>query len=159
MAERVTVRKRIHPAITASLFANYRSSADAVIELVDNACDSRIKSSLLEVLLQVHSSDFVIESRGGGMGPTILAYQRSDCRPRSPVAAATKQKSLIDRPTAPPRCHRGLSRQMLRPDGDQPPVRCGPSRAATRRSMSRRRNQPAPTRSDEAFVEIGRAHV
>ena len=53
MAQRVTVRERIDPAITASLFANYRSSADAVMELVDNAIDSRLKDSQLEVLLQV----------------------------------------------------------------------------------------------------------
>src|SRR6266581_9200554 len=73
MAQRVTVRERIDPAITASLFANYRSSADAVMELVDNAIDSRLKGSLLEVLLQVHPSHFVIETRGGeGMGPTEL---------------------------------------------------------------------------------------
>jgi hypothetical protein len=73
MAQRVTVRERIDPAITASLFANYRSSADAVMELVDNAIDSRLKGSLLEVLLQVHSSHLVIETRGGeGMGPTDL---------------------------------------------------------------------------------------
>ncbi len=65
MAQRVTVRERIDPAITASLFANYRSSADAVMELVDNAIDSRLKGSLLEVLLQVHSAQFVIETRGG----------------------------------------------------------------------------------------------
>jgi hypothetical protein len=73
MAQRVTVRERIDPAITASLFANYRSSADAVMELVDNAIDSRLKGGLLEVLLQVHPSHFVIETRGGeGMGPTEL---------------------------------------------------------------------------------------
>src|SRR6266851_1023678 len=73
MAQRVTVRERIGPAITASLFANYRSSADAVMELVDNAIDSRIKGGLLEVLLQVHSSHFVIETRGGeGRGPAEL---------------------------------------------------------------------------------------
>jgi hypothetical protein len=73
MAQRVTVRERIDPAITASLFANYRSSADAVMELVDNAIDSRVKDSRLEVLLQVHASYFVIETRGGeGMGPTEL---------------------------------------------------------------------------------------
>src|SRR5712691_7234263 len=73
MAQRVTVRERIDPAITASLFANYRSSADAVMELVDNAIDSRIKGSLLDVLVQVHSSHFVIETRGGeGMGPAEL---------------------------------------------------------------------------------------
>jgi hypothetical protein len=71
--QRVTVRERIDPAITASLFANYRSSADAVMELVDNAIDSRIKGSQLEVLLQVHPSYFVIETRGGeGMGPAEL---------------------------------------------------------------------------------------
>ncbi len=73
MAQRVTVRERIDPAITASLFANYRSSADAVMELVDNAIDSRIKGGQLEVLLQVHPSYFVIETRGGeGMGPAEL---------------------------------------------------------------------------------------
>jgi hypothetical protein len=71
--QRVTVRERIDPAITASLFANYRSSADAVMELVDNAIDSRIKGSQLEVLLKVHPSYFVIETRGGeGMGPAEL---------------------------------------------------------------------------------------
>jgi hypothetical protein len=73
MAQRVTVRERIDPAITASLFANYRSSADAVMELVDNAIDSRLKGNQLEVLLQVHPSYFVIETRGGeGMGPAEL---------------------------------------------------------------------------------------
>jgi Histidine kinase-, DNA gyrase B-, and HSP90-like ATPase len=73
MTERVTVRERIDPAITASLFANYRSSADAVMELVDNAIDSRIKGVQLEVLMQVHPSYFVIETRGGqGMGPAEL---------------------------------------------------------------------------------------
>ncbi len=73
MAQRVTVRERIDPAITASLFANYRSSADAVMELVDNAIDSRIKGGLLEVLVQVHASYFVIETRGGeGMGSAEL---------------------------------------------------------------------------------------
>src|SRR5207253_4481804 len=73
MAQRVTVRERIDPAITASLFANYRSSADAVMELVDNAIDSRLKGHPLDVLLQVHPSNFVIETRGGeGMGPIEL---------------------------------------------------------------------------------------
>jgi Histidine kinase-, DNA gyrase B-, and HSP90-like ATPase len=43
------------------------------MELVDNAIDSRIKGSQLEVLLQVHPSYFVIETRGGeGMGPAEL---------------------------------------------------------------------------------------
>src|SRR5207245_11477829 len=74
MAQRVTVRERIDPAITASLFANYRSSADAVMELVDNAIDSRLAGTPLEVFIQVHPSHFVIEARGGeGMGPAELA--------------------------------------------------------------------------------------
>jgi hypothetical protein len=73
MAQRVTVRERIDPAITASLFANYRSSADAVMELVDNAIDSRLKGGQLEVFLLVHTTYFVIETRGGeGMGPAEL---------------------------------------------------------------------------------------
>src|SRR3989442_15803281 len=73
MAQRVTVRERIDPAITASLFANYRSSADAVMELVDNAIDSRLAGTPLEVFIQVHPSHFVIEARGGGgMGPAEL---------------------------------------------------------------------------------------
>src|SRR5438445_11087005 len=73
MAQRVTVRERIDPAITASLFANYRSSADAVMELVDNAIDSRLAGKPPEVFIQVHPSHFVIETRGGeGMGPAEL---------------------------------------------------------------------------------------
>ena len=79
MAQRVSVRERIDPNITASLFANYRSSGDAVMELVDNAIDSRLKGRPLEVLLQVHPSYFVIETRGGeGMGP--LELERSYLR-------------------------------------------------------------------------------
>jgi hypothetical protein len=31
------VRERIDPRLTASLFANYRSAMDALLELVDNA--------------------------------------------------------------------------------------------------------------------------
>jgi hypothetical protein len=33
---RITVRERIDPEITATLFANYRSSADALLELIDS---------------------------------------------------------------------------------------------------------------------------
>ena len=75
MSQRVIVRERIDPAITASLFANYRSSGDAVMELVDNAIDSRLKGSPLEVLLHVQTSSFAIETRGGeGMGPVELEH-------------------------------------------------------------------------------------
>jgi hypothetical protein len=42
IVDRVVVRERIDPGITASLFSNYRSSADSVLELIDNSVDSRI---------------------------------------------------------------------------------------------------------------------
>ena len=41
MTVRRVVRERIDPRLTASLFANYRSATDAVLELIDNAVDSR----------------------------------------------------------------------------------------------------------------------
>jgi hypothetical protein len=73
MTQRVTVRERIDPAITASLFANYRSSSDAVMELIDNAIDSRLAGSPLDVLIQVRPSFLIVESQGGeGMGPGEL---------------------------------------------------------------------------------------
>ncbi len=42
-----TVRERIDPRLTASLFANYRSATDALLELVDNAIDSRLRPGSL----------------------------------------------------------------------------------------------------------------
>ena len=66
---KITVRERIAPEITASLFANYRSSADAVMELVDNAIDSRLPKSQLNVEIAVHPQSLVITAIGGeGMG-------------------------------------------------------------------------------------------
>lgn len=66
---RITVRERIAPEITASLFANYRSSADAVLELVDNAIDSRLPKSNLSVVVTVHPTSLVVMTVGGeGMG-------------------------------------------------------------------------------------------
>src|ERR1700694_3835708 len=103
MAQRVTVRERIDPAITASLFANYRSSADAVMELVDNAIDSRIKGGHLEVLLQFHPSYFVIETRGGeGMGrPSSSAttcageaHPNGDARCSGSTVRAARRRSV-----------------------------------------------------------------
>jgi hypothetical protein len=40
--ERITFRERLVPEITASLFANYRSAADAILELIENSLDSRL---------------------------------------------------------------------------------------------------------------------
>jgi hypothetical protein len=66
---KITVRERIAPEITASLFANYRSSADAVMELVDNAVDSRLPKSALNVEITVHPQSLVVTATGGeGMG-------------------------------------------------------------------------------------------
>lgn len=66
---KITVRERIAPEITASLFANYRSSADAVMELVDNAVDSRLPKTPLKVEITVHPQSLVVSAAGGeGMG-------------------------------------------------------------------------------------------
>jgi hypothetical protein len=52
------------------------------MELVDNAIDSRVKGRQLEVLLQVHASYFVIETRDGeGMGPAELERNNLDLAP------------------------------------------------------------------------------
>ena len=66
---KIIVRERIAPEITASLFANYRSSADAVMELIDNAVDSRLPKSSLKVDITVHPQSLVVTAVGGqGMG-------------------------------------------------------------------------------------------
>src|SRR5262249_47036356 len=72
-SERVTVRERLAPEITASLFANYRSSADAILELVDNSVDSRLPEQPLRVDLVVRPAYVQIVTVGGqGMGPREL---------------------------------------------------------------------------------------
>src|SRR5256884_8499564 len=68
--ERITVRERLAPEITASLFANYRSSADALLELVDNSVDSRLAGRQLQVDLLIRPAFVQITTIGGqGMGP------------------------------------------------------------------------------------------
>ena len=42
MTVRRVVRERIDPRLIAALFANDRTPIDAVLELVDNAVDSRV---------------------------------------------------------------------------------------------------------------------
>ncbi len=67
------VRERIDPRLTASLFANYRSAIDALLELVDNAADSRVPDRALRVDLVVRPESIVLTAIGGaGMGPTEL---------------------------------------------------------------------------------------
>jgi len=70
---RITVRERIDPEITATLFANYRSSADALMELVDNAIDSRLPGQPMTVDIALHAVSLTVVSEGGeGMGPKDL---------------------------------------------------------------------------------------
>ncbi len=70
---RRVVRERIDPRLTASLFANYRSAIDALLELVDNAVDSRVSDRALRVDLVVRPESIVLTAIGGaGMGPTEL---------------------------------------------------------------------------------------
>ena len=70
MTTRRVVRERIDPRLTASLFANYRSATDALLELVDNAVDSRVAGRPLRVDLMVRPDSIVLTAIGGtGMGP------------------------------------------------------------------------------------------
>ncbi|MEX1171189.1 MAG: ATP-binding protein, partial [Chloroflexota bacterium] len=67
------VRERIDPRLTASLFANYRSAVDAILELVDNAIDSRVAGQPLRVELTVRPGTITLVVVGGkGMGPAEL---------------------------------------------------------------------------------------
>lgn len=67
------VRERIDPRLTASLFANYRSAIDAVLELVDNAVDSRVPDRTLRVDVVVRPGTITLTAIGGtGMGPNDL---------------------------------------------------------------------------------------
>lgn len=73
MTARRVVRERIDPRLTASLFANYRSAIDAVLELVDNAVDSRVPDRTLRVDLVVRPESIMLTAIGGtGMGPSDL---------------------------------------------------------------------------------------
>lgn len=65
MASRRIIRERIDPRLTASLFANYRSSTDALLELVDNAVDSRVAGQRLEVEITVRTGSIGLTVVGG----------------------------------------------------------------------------------------------
>ena len=67
------VRERIDPRLTAALFANYRTPIDALLELLDNAVDSRIASRPLEADLALRPGTITLTVVGGtGMGPREL---------------------------------------------------------------------------------------
>lgn len=70
---RRVVRERIDPRLTASLFANYRSASDALLEIVDNAVDSRVEGRPLAVDIVVRPGTIAVTVVGGiGMGPAEL---------------------------------------------------------------------------------------
>jgi hypothetical protein len=67
------VRERIDPRLTAALFSNYRTPIDALLELVDNAVDSRSPGRPLEVDLSIRPGSVTLTVVGGsGMGPREL---------------------------------------------------------------------------------------
>ena len=73
MTVRRVVRERIDPRLTAALFANYRSPIDAILELIDNAVDSRVAGRPLELDLAVHPGRLVLVVVGGtGMSPAAI---------------------------------------------------------------------------------------
>jgi len=70
------VRERIDPQLTAALFANYRTPVDAILELVDNAVDSRVPGHGLEIDLAVRTGTVLLVVTGGtGMGPREIEHQ------------------------------------------------------------------------------------
>lgn len=67
------VRERIDPRLTASLFANYRSAIDALLELVDNAVDSRVEGRPLRIDVVIRPESIVLTAIGGsGMNAADL---------------------------------------------------------------------------------------
>lgn len=73
MAKVRVVRERIDPRLTAALFANYRTPADAILELIDNAVDSRLEGRPMEVDIAIRPGTITLTIVGGtGMGPRQL---------------------------------------------------------------------------------------
>jgi hypothetical protein len=67
---RIVVRERIDPRLTASLFSNYRTATDALLELVDNAVDSRLPGQAIDIELTIRTGSVALTAIGGrGMGP------------------------------------------------------------------------------------------
>lgn len=62
---RRVVRERIDPRLTASLFANYRSAIDALLELADNALDSRVAGRPLRLDITLRPGTVSLTAVGG----------------------------------------------------------------------------------------------
>ncbi len=71
--ERITVRERLAPDITASLLANYRSAADAILELIDNSVDSRLASRPVSVDLLIRPAFVQITTTGETAAREVFA--------------------------------------------------------------------------------------
>ncbi len=73
---RRVVRERIDPRLTASLFSNYRTAIDALLELIDNAVDARLEGQTLQVDLALRPGSLALTAVGGwGMSPDQLERQ------------------------------------------------------------------------------------
>ena len=59
------VRERIDPRLTASLFANYRSAMDALLELVDNAVDARLAGRPMRLDIALRPGTISLTATGG----------------------------------------------------------------------------------------------
>jgi len=67
------VRERIDPRLTAALFSNYRSPIEAILELVDNAVDSRLAGRPLDLDIWTQPGRLVVTAVGGtGMSPAAI---------------------------------------------------------------------------------------
>lgn len=63
-ATRRDIRERIDPRLTATIFSNYRTLVDAVLELVDTAVDSWLPGRPLEVDLSIRPGTIDFRSSG-----------------------------------------------------------------------------------------------
>jgi hypothetical protein len=59
------VRERIDPRLTASLFANYRTGMDALLELVDNAVDARVTGRPMRLDIALRPGTISLTATGG----------------------------------------------------------------------------------------------
>ena len=79
------VRERIDPRLTASLFANYRSAMDALLELVDNAVDARVTGRPMRLDIALRPGTISLTATGGsGMDARQLErdYLRRGASPK-----------------------------------------------------------------------------
>jgi len=94
MATIRVVRERIDPRLTAALFANYRTPVDAVLELVDNAVDSRVDGRPIAVNITLRPGAIVLTATGGsGMAPREIEREYLRWAPRISVPASASAGS------------------------------------------------------------------